>query len=107
MKTAAFGYDGKGGIVSIGSKTASVWGLIGHQEAIIERLVDFTHEISVVAARGLDGQFAHYGRYENVHHNHILDLTVAPRAFPAALPARRCISPIAYSTTSVMSACCA
>jgi 5-(carboxyamino)imidazole ribonucleotide synthase len=38
--------------------------LIGHQEAIIERLVDFTHEISVIAARGLDGQFAHYGAVE-------------------------------------------
>ena len=32
-----------------------VWGLIGHQEAVVERVVDFTHELSVVAARGLDG----------------------------------------------------
>ena len=62
-----------------------MWGLIGHQEAIIERLVDFTHEISVVAARGLDGQFAHYGAIENVHHNHILDLTVAPARVPASI----------------------
>ena len=83
VKTAAFGYDGKGqhriDRIEDGER---VWGLIGHQEAIIERLVDFTHEISVVAARGLDGQFAHYGAVENVHHNHILDLTVAPARIP-------------------------
>ena len=56
VKTAAFGYDGKGqhriDRIEDGER---VWGLIGHQEAIIERVVDFTHEISVVAARGLDG----------------------------------------------------
>ena len=83
MKTAAFGYDGKGqhriDRIEDGER---VWGLVGHQEAIIERLVDFTHEISVVAARGLDGQFAHYGAVENVHHNHILDLTMAPARIP-------------------------
>ena len=83
VKTAAFGYDGKGqhriDRIEDGER---VWGLIGHQEAIIEQLVDFTHEISVVAARGLDGQFAHYGAVENVHHNHILDLTVAPARIP-------------------------
>ena len=59
--------------------------MIGHQEAIIERVVDFTHEISVVAARGLDGQFAHYGAIENVHHNHILDVAMAPARVPAEL----------------------
>ena len=56
VKTAAFGYDGKGqhriDRIEDGER---VWGLIGHQEAIIERVVDFTHEISVIAARGLDG----------------------------------------------------
>lgn len=79
VKTAAFGYDGKGqhriDRIEDGER---VWGLIGHQEAIIERVVDFTHEISVVAARGLDGEFAHYGAVENVHRHHILDLTIAP-----------------------------
>ena len=86
VKTAAFGYDGKGqhriDRIEDGER---VWGLVGHQEAIIERLVDFTHEISVIAARGLDGQFAHYGAVENIHHNHILDLTVAPARVPDAI----------------------
>jgi 5-(carboxyamino)imidazole ribonucleotide synthase len=40
--------------------------------------VDFEKEVSVVAARGLDGSFAHYGVVENTHDRHILDVTVAP-----------------------------
>jgi 5-(carboxyamino)imidazole ribonucleotide synthase len=88
VKTAAFGYDGKGqhriDRIEDGER---VWGLIGHQEAIIERLVEFTHEISVIAVRGLDGQFAHYGAVENVHRNHILDLTVSPARVPERVAA--------------------
>ena len=88
VKTAAFGYDGKGQhrIDSI-EDAEHVWGLIGHQEAIVERLVDFSHEISVVAARGLDGAFAHYGAIENRHHRHILDVSVSPARVPAHVAA--------------------
>jgi len=83
VKTAAFGYDGKGQHrINRIEDAEHTWGLIGHQEAIIERVVDFTHEISVVAVRGLDGQFAHYGAIENVHRHHILDLTVSPARVP-------------------------
>ena len=79
IKTAAFGYDGKGQhrIDSI-EDAERLWGIIGHQEAIVERFVDFSHELSVVAARGLDGAFAHYGAIENTHKNHILDVSVSP-----------------------------
>jgi 5-(carboxyamino)imidazole ribonucleotide synthase len=62
-----------------------VWGLIGHQEAVVERVVDFSHELSVVAARGLDGAFAHFGAIENTHRNHILDTSVSPARVPAAV----------------------
>jgi 5-(carboxyamino)imidazole ribonucleotide synthase len=88
LKTAAFGYDGKGQhrINSI-DDADRVWGLVGHQEAIVERVVDFSHELSVVAARGLDGAFAHYGAIENSHKNHILDLSVAPARVPAHVAA--------------------
>ena len=79
VKTSAFGYDGKGQHrVNRIEEAERVWGLIGHQEAIVEQLIDFSMEISVIAARGLDGGFAHYGAVENVHHNHILDLSVCP-----------------------------
>jgi 5-(carboxyamino)imidazole ribonucleotide synthase len=79
VKTAAFGYDGKGQhrVDSI-EAAERVWALVGHQEAIVERVVDFAHELSVVAARGLDGAFVHFGAIENTHTNHILDLSVAP-----------------------------
>jgi 5-(carboxyamino)imidazole ribonucleotide synthase len=78
-KTAAFGYDGKGQHRIDRIEDADhVWGLIGPQEAVIERFVDFTHEISVVAVRGLDGAFAHFGAIENTHRHHILDLSIAP-----------------------------
>jgi 5-(carboxyamino)imidazole ribonucleotide synthase len=86
VKTAAFGYDGKGQhrIEAI-ERAHEVWALVGHQEAIVERLIDFSLEISVVAARGLDGLVVDYGAIENRHENHILDLSIAPARVPAAL----------------------
>lgn len=103
VKTAAFGYDGKGQhrITRI-EDAERVWGLIGRQEVVIERVVDFTHEISVVAVRGVDGQFAHYGAIENVHRHHILDVTVSPALVPepiaseAVALARRVCEDLAY-----------
>jgi 5-(carboxyamino)imidazole ribonucleotide synthase len=79
IKTAAFGYDGKGQhrVASI-EDAERVWGLIGHQAAVAERVVDFSHEVSVIGARGLDGAFAHFGAIENTHANHVLDMSIAP-----------------------------
>ena len=79
LKTAGFGYDGKGQV-----KIASVddversWTSMAGQEAVLEAFVDFNLELSVVAARGLNGDFAHYGAVENKHSRHILDVTTAP-----------------------------
>ena len=83
LKTAAFGYDGKGQ-VRLGpedaapDRTAEAWAAIGKQEAVLEAFIDFEREISVVAARGEDGQFVHYGAIENQHSRHILDVSIAP-----------------------------
>ena len=83
LKTAAFGYDGKGQHrITSRHDLERVWGLVGHQTAVLERVVDFVLEFSVVAARGLDGAFAHYGAIENTHRDHILDLSVAPARLP-------------------------
>lgn len=83
LKTAAFGYDGKGQqrIARVG-EAEPAWERVGPQPAIVERAVDFALEFSVVAARGLDGAFVHYGPIENTHRHHILDLSVAPAAVP-------------------------
>jgi 5-(carboxyamino)imidazole ribonucleotide synthase len=83
LKTAAFGYDGKGQHrITSPLDLEPVWGLVGHQAAVLERVVDFVLEFSVVAARGLDGAFVHYGAIENTHRDHVLDLSVAPARMP-------------------------
>ena len=85
LKTASFGYDGKGQHrITSPLDVEHVWGLVGHQPAVLEKVVDFALEFSVVAARGLGGAFAHYGVIENSHRHHILDLSVAPGRLPEA-----------------------
>jgi 5-(carboxyamino)imidazole ribonucleotide synthase len=44
----------------------------------LEKFIDYELEFSIVAARSLDGSFAHYGVIENQHQHHILDLSLAP-----------------------------
>ena len=79
LKTAGWGYDGKGQIkIYSANEAASAWRQLATNEAILEGFVNFRLEVSVVAARGLDGAFAHFGVLENAHSNHILDVTVAP-----------------------------
>jgi 5-(carboxyamino)imidazole ribonucleotide synthase len=86
IKTAAFGYDGKGQHrVTTQADVEHIWTAIGRQEAIVERFVDLQTEISIVAARGLDGAMAEYPAFENRHRNHILDLTTAPAAVAPAI----------------------
>jgi 5-(carboxyamino)imidazole ribonucleotide synthase len=88
LKTASFGYDGKGQARIDGpGDLETAWERVGRQLSVLEAFVDFACEVSVVAARGLDGSFAHYGVVENRHRHHILDLTIAPADVPAALAA--------------------
>jgi 5-(carboxyamino)imidazole ribonucleotide synthase len=79
LKTAGFGYDGKGQYrIKTAQDFAAAWEAVGEQEAVLEAFIDFQCEISVVAARGGDGAFVHYGAVENQHRNHILDVSIAP-----------------------------
>lgn len=83
LKTAGFGYDGKGQVrITSPALALEAWELIGRAEAVLEAFVDFAREVSVVAARGVDGAFAHYGAVENRHARHILDVTIAPASVP-------------------------
>jgi 5-(carboxyamino)imidazole ribonucleotide synthase len=89
VKTAAFGYDGKGQHkVTTPADIAHIWDAIGHQEAVVEKFISLQAEISIVAARALDGTIAEYQPFENRHRNHILDLTTAPAAIAPAIAAR-------------------
>jgi 5-(carboxyamino)imidazole ribonucleotide synthase len=85
LKTRRFGYDGKGQIaIREVSDLAASFRSLGGVPAILESFVPFLKEISVVAARGLDGQFAAYDVTENVHVNHILSTSRAPAAIDRA-----------------------
>ncbi len=86
LKTADFGYDGKGQFRVNSPRDAPLaWRSIGEREAILEAFVPFAREVSVVAARGLDGEFMHYGVIENEHRDHILDLSLSPARVSAAV----------------------
>ncbi len=79
LKTAGFGYDGKGQVkIESADDVGDAWTSMAGQEAVLEAFIDFELELSVVAARGLTGDFAHYGAVQNKHANHILDVTAAP-----------------------------
>ena len=79
LKTRRFGYDGKGQIMlREGSDVGAAFRSLGGVQAILEGVVPFSREISIVAARGADGSFAAYDVCENEHENHILSATIAP-----------------------------
>lgn len=84
LKTAGWGYDGKGQ-VKIGrpGEAEAAFAMLGANEGILEAWVPFEREVSVVAARGMDGSFAHYGVIANEHRHHILDVSTAPAPVPA------------------------
>jgi 5-(carboxyamino)imidazole ribonucleotide synthase len=79
LKTARFGYDGKGQVMLAGeSDLAEAWRRMGAGLGILEGFIDFSHEISVVLARGVDGRMLAFAPVENRHRHHILDETIAP-----------------------------
>ena len=89
LKTASWGYDGKGQRRVAGAdELAAAWAELGSQPAVLEGLVPFEREVSVVGARGVDGQVALYAPFENDHSNHILDVTLWPARLDDATRAR-------------------
>ena len=89
IKTAAFGYDGKGQHkVTTPADIEHIWTAIGHQEAVVEKFISLQAEISVVAARGVTGEVVEYQPFENRHRNHILDVTTVPARIPPAIAAQ-------------------
>ena len=89
VKTAAFGYDGKGQhpVVSP-ADVEHIWTKLGQQEVVVEKRITLQAELSVVAARGLDGEAALYPIFENRHRHHILDLTTSPAMIAPAVARR-------------------
>jgi 5-(carboxyamino)imidazole ribonucleotide synthase len=89
LKTAAFGYDGKGQVaIKNANDLAAAWDALDRREAILEAFIDLDCEISVIGARGVSGDWSHFGPIENVHRHHILDVSVAPASVAAATAAQ-------------------
>lgn len=79
LKTAAFGYDGKGQVrLTESVEIEGAWDSLDGREGIYEALVCFEKELSVIVARNVHGQTTAFPVFENSHLDHILDLTFAP-----------------------------
>ena len=79
LKTRRFGYDGKGqSVIRTPADAETAWTRLGGRPLILEELVPFDRELSVIAARGHDGEVVTYPLCENTHIDGILHRTVAP-----------------------------
>lgn len=86
IKTTRFGYDGKGQVfIRDFNEIEEAWAKLNTDIAIIEEVVDFACEISVVVARDVNGHCETYGPCLNDHENHILSKTTVPAPIDTAL----------------------
>jgi len=96
IKTARFGYDGKSQLLHDDScNFQDSWSKLQTNEAVIEGIIDFACEISIVIARDKLGQTAAYPPVLNEHKNHILWKTTAPAPIPEDI--RKMASDIAHN----------
>lgn len=84
LKTAGFGYDGKGQVrvPAEGEVPEAALALASSEPCVLEAFVELASEISVVVARGRDGRMKALPPFENHHRDHVLDLTVVPARVP-------------------------
>jgi 5-(carboxyamino)imidazole ribonucleotide synthase len=83
LKTRHAGYDGKGqALVRDAAHLLPAWERLGRAPAILEALVPFERELSIVAARGRDGATAFYPLTENTHRDGILRLSLSRPGHP-------------------------
>lgn len=93
LKTRRFGYDGKGQVmIRTADDAKSAFDKIGRAPAVLEKLIPFEREVSVIVARDVDGTCQAYDIAENHHENHILKTSTVPAK----------VSPSAASTAKDM-----
>ena len=78
LKITRLGYDGKGQVRLMSPGDAPAAKAMMRQPCVLEGFVSFTHEVSVIAARGLDGSVACFDPGENLHEDGILRTTTVP-----------------------------
>jgi 5-(carboxyamino)imidazole ribonucleotide synthase len=84
LKTTRLGYDGKGQVrLRSAADAEAAWAAMNGAPAVLEGFIDFSHEVSVIAARGLDGSVACYDPGQNVHLDGILHTTTLPAKLTA------------------------
>jgi 5-(carboxyamino)imidazole ribonucleotide synthase len=86
LKTRRFGYDGKGQVpVLSGADASEALKLLEGAPALLEGMVAFTRELSVLVVRGQDGALQFYDVVENVHERGILATSRVPAPIPASI----------------------
>ncbi len=86
LKTADFGYDGKGQVkLTGGEDPEKIWHAFGAPRGVLEAWIPFEAELSVVCARDIHGRLVPFPVAENQHVHHILDLSIVPARFPESV----------------------
>ena len=89
VKTAEFGYDGKGQLRLSDqlsqSEIEEAWKTFEGGRVVIEECISLDTELSVLVARDSKGNTVHYDPVENIHRNHILDISIVPARIPAEI----------------------
>jgi len=89
LKARRGGYDGKGNLeVGGGAGAEGALAHFGGRPTMLERVVDFEMEVSVIIARSTSGEVAAYPAVENMHERGILRTTIAPARAGAGVAAR-------------------
>ncbi|UWR83373.1 5-(carboxyamino)imidazole ribonucleotide synthase [Phaeobacter inhibens] len=84
LKTRRFGYDGKGQArIKTPDDAAEALAAMAGAPSILEGFVNFSHEVSVIAARGVSGEIACFDPGENIHRDGILHTTTVPARLSA------------------------
>jgi len=88
IKTARFGYDGKGQAKVDESNIEETLRIFEGHSLIAEEIVDFDCEVSIIISRDSKGKIVTYGPVRNEHKNHILSRSYVPANIPAELSQR-------------------
>jgi 5-(carboxyamino)imidazole ribonucleotide synthase len=79
LKTARLGYDGKGQVrVKTRAELAQAWDELKRVPCVLEKMLPLAFEVSVIVARGRDGQVVHFPVQHNLHRDGILAVTTVP-----------------------------
>ena len=79
LKTTRMGYDGKGQIrVKTRGELIAAWDELSRVSCVLEKMLPLAYEVSVIVARGRDGQVVHFPLQQNLHREGILAVTTVP-----------------------------